>query len=240
MLAESDREEQWLNQHIPNRIKNIDVKAVSWRKFQKTAHSSVIKTTNHSEKKLLKQLIRYLEKVTVMQNQTSNLVYIVPLNHNNFFEDEGISFVDVIEKHQRYFHPIDKNYIAFRYDGKLQSIHHISSYKVIDDFQKPFNLAFPKPCQKHYLYELGLAIRPSREVLTNDKSKTYTDLYGSARHECYIDLLLTCNSIAEAVAKTKIRQNPTEHGSEAGTKGCSAIAMQRRPSAITYNTVFMR
>lgn len=153
-----------------------------------------------------------------MQNQTSNYVYVVSVSYDVFFKDVGLSFVDVIEKRKKYFHPVGNhwpieppNYIAFRYDGKLQSIHHIESYTVIEDFQKAFKLPSAHPVGgKHYLYELGTAIRPPREVRTIDKIKGYTQIRQAARCWCFIDLLLTCDSISEAALKTKCREENSE------------------------------
>ncbi len=137
VLAESDRREQWLAQHVPDHVKQVEVQAISWNQFQNMANDCMAKTSKHSEKSLLRQLIGYLKKVTTMQNQTSNLVYVVSANHDVFFEDIGLSFIDVIVERQKYFHPVGNswpieppNYIAFRYDGILQSIHHIESYTV--------------------------------------------------------------------------------------------------------------
>ena len=230
VLAESDRKEQWLPQqvrehvqehvkqvreHVQEHVKQVEVKAISWKQFQNMANECVAKASKHSEKRLLRQLIEYLEKVTTMQNQTSNLVYVVSANDHVFFKDIGLNFIDVIEKRQKYFHPVGKgwpieppNYIAFRYRGKLQSIHHIESYTVIEDFQEAFNLPSPHLIDPpHYLYELGSAIHPPKEVRTSDKSKGYTQIQQSAHCECFIDLLLTCDSISEASAKTKLRRN---------------------------------
>ena len=222
VLAESDRKEQWLARHVPEHVKQVEVKAISWKQFQNMANECVAKAKKHSEKRLLRQLIGYLEKVTTMQNQTSNLVYVVSANDHVFFKDRDLSFIDVIEKHQKYFHPVGKgwpieppNYIAFRYRGKLQSIHHIESYTVIKDFQEAFNLPSPhliKP--PHYLYELGPAIHPPKEVRTNDKYKGYTQIQRAARRECFIDLLLTCDSVSEAFAKTKRRMNGEDENLE--------------------------
>ena len=219
VLAESDRKEQWLarqvREHVQEHVKQVEVKAISWKQFQNMANDCVAKAKKHSEKRLLRQLIGYLKKVTTMQNQTSNLVYVVSANNYVFFKDIGSSFIDVIEKHQKYFHPVGKgwpieppNYIAFRYRGKLQSIHHIESYTVIKDFQEAFNLPSPHPTNSpHYLYELGSAIHPPKEVRTIDKSKGYTQIQRAARCECFIDLLLTCDSVSEASAETKLRRN---------------------------------
>ena len=160
-----------------------------------------------------------------MQNQESNYVYVVSLNRDVFFEDVGLSFVDVIEKHNKYFHPMENwgltephweltkppNYIAFRYDGKLQSIHHIKSYKVIEGFQEDFDLPSARDAGgQHYLYELGPAIRPIKEVRTVDKAGGYKGIRRDDHCWCFIDLLLTCDSISEASVKTRERAGKTE------------------------------
>lgn len=212
VLAESDREEQWLPRHVPANVCQVEVQAISWKQIRDMAEECVGLATKLSEKLLLRQLIDYFRKVTTMQNKMSNLVYVVSASNKVIFKDVGTTFIDVIEKHQRYFHPVGKsypvdppNYIAFRYHSKLQSIHHIDSYTIIEDYQIPFDLPNPFPIDKHYLYELGPAIKPAKEIRTNDKAKGFTQITMSARRWCFIDLLLTCDSISEALVKTRQR-----------------------------------
>ena len=216
VLAESDREDQWLAQHVPTSIKGIAVRAISWRKVQQAARDSMGSAT-YAEKRWLEKLSQYLGRVTTAQNQNSNEVYVVSLSQDLVFQEQKITYIDVVEKFGKYFHPIggDKhgwpvkppNYIAFRYHGVLQSIHHVESYIVIENFYPHFpvhqdsDIGVPL-----YLYELGEAIKPTHRTPTNDPQKHYT-LYANARKYCFIDLLLTCGSIAEAAARTKERQN---------------------------------
>ena len=151
-----------------------------------------------------------------MQNQLSNLVYVVSLSNDTFCASD-MTFMDVVEKHRKYFHPVggDKrgwpseppNYIAFRYKGELQSIHHIQSYTVIENYY-PY---FPVPESSvldspHFMYTLGPPIKPTHRIPTNDPDKKKTKIIRSARKWCFIDLLLTCDSIAEAACKTQDRK----------------------------------
>ena len=215
VLAESDRENQWLSQNAPKSIKKIPVQAISWREVQKAAHESM-SSANHAEKRWLKQLVQYLGKVTTAQNQNSNMVWVVPLNRKKISDGKSeVTFIDVVEKHGKYFHPVGgrykvepPNYIAFRYDSVLQSVHHVKSYTVFEDFHDVF-YKIPKGTstgKPFYLYELGEAIKPAHHTPTNDSQKSCPNLYGPGRHWCFIDLLLTCGSIAEAKDKTKKRQ----------------------------------
>ena len=75
-----------------------------------------------------------------MSNPRDNMVYVVSLSKAPIKADGDCTWVDVVEKDKCYFHPVGKgwpkeplNYIAFRYDGELQGVHYIESYKVVTD-----------------------------------------------------------------------------------------------------------
>jgi hypothetical protein len=210
VLAESDRQELWLDRHVPKEIDGIAVKSISWHKFKKSAERAA-QLGIHAEKHLLRQFIQYLGAATTMQNQNSNVVYVVALNREGFGCGD-VSFVDVVERHHKYFHPIGgtgggwpyepPNYMGFRYDGELKSIHHVESYIVIDDYAPHFTpKSTPTPCP-HFLYSLGPAIKPSHRVPTSGSGHS---IFRAARQWCFIDLLLTAGSVAEAAHLTKQR-----------------------------------
>lgn len=214
VLAESDQEELWLDLHIPEIVGGIPVVGISWQQFQILANLGLNNAT-HAERRLLTQLIEYLRKVITMQNQYSNQVYVVSLAYDEFAIDENgnaINFVDVVENYGQYFHPVGNhypnqppNYIAFRYDGMLQSIHHVESYLVVEDFAGHFPLQDAYPVeQPYYLYTLGPSLICNM-IPTNDPNGEYPNIFGPGRHWCFIDLLLTCGSVAEAVAMSQIR-----------------------------------
>ena len=220
VLAESDRKNKWLSQQVPELIQQIPVKAISWREVKKVAHESSARSRNHAEKLLLKELVEYLGKVTTPQNQYSNMVRVFPLRPGggNLKQKYGISFLDVV-KAQLYYHPMRElkeppNYIAFRYamqsKSMLQSIHYVESYEVIKNFRKViknFRKDFdpPKDCEPHYLFYLGPPIEPAHEIRTlSDEDAEGFGNYN--KHECFIDLLLTCKSVQDAVKKTEERQ----------------------------------
>jgi hypothetical protein len=215
VLAESDRDETWLKLNVPADVKDIPVKSISWRRFQNMALHSMAHAS-HEEKRLLKQLVYYLDKVTSMQNQNSNMVYVVSLSSGTFSDSE-ITFIDVVEKFGKYFHPVGgskggwpvepPNYIAFRYHGALQSIHHIESYTVIENFYPHFPVPKKSPtAEPHYLYTLGAAIKAQKHTPTNDPNGRYPQFFKNGRKWCFLDLLLTCDSVAEAAGKTRERQ----------------------------------
>ena len=146
-----------------------------------------------------------------MQNQSSNLVYVVSLS-NESFGCGDISFIDVVEKHGRYFHPVGgtgggwpiepPNYLGFRYDGELKSVHHVEPYSVIDNFAPHFTRNSTPTDRPHFLYRLGPAIKPAHRVPTNGNGHS---IYPSGRKWIAIDLLLSARSVAEAAHLTNER-----------------------------------
>ena len=211
VLAESDRQDIWLDQHVPKAVNGIAVRSMSWHKLRRLAEGAAELGT-HAEKRLLRQFVQYLTTAATMQNQYSNLVYVVSLSRDGFGCGD-ISFIDVVERHRKYFHPIGgtgggwpsepPNYLAFRYGGELKSIHHVETHDVIDNYAPHFTDNATPLDYPHYLYSLGPAIRPASRVPTNGNGRAS---YPSGRRWIFIDLLLTAGSVAEADYLTKQRR----------------------------------
>ena len=206
VLAASDRKNKWLSQRLPAEIDHIPIRSLSWRDVQGMA-GQARSGVGPIRKSLLGQFQIYLDSEAEMQNQNSNWVYVVSLSYENF---GGVtSFVDVVKRYRKYFHPVGgdrsgwpiepPNYLAFRYDGHLQSIHHVDDYEMTTNLG-PFFPDQPSEEQKPlFLYHLGPPICPAKPTPTGAPLQ-------AARRWCYIDLLLTSNTIAEALSATKERE----------------------------------
>ena len=206
VLAASDRNDQWLSRQLPDEINRIPVHSLSWREVRRMAEETR-RNVGGGKKSLLGQFLTYLGSEANMQDQNSNWVYVVSLSHKTFGGDT--TFVEVVEKHRKYFHPVGggpggwpvdpPNYMAFRYNGHLQSIHHVDDYEVITDFG-PF---FPnQPSVEEnplFLYHLGPPVHPPKPTPTGGN-------WRAMRVWCFIDTLLTSDTIAEALAATKERE----------------------------------
>ena len=190
---------------LPKKVSALDEKYEPWPNYC-MCFIDLLLTCNSVSEAYAKTQGRRNEKTE--QVQYLNMVLVKPLSSGHVPEI-GCSFFDVVKKHQKYFCPVGgnypnewSNYIAFRYNGKLESIHHTESYKVIHDFQEDFDLPEPQPTgQAYYLFELGPII-PCKEIPVNDKPR-YPEINHAAMRKCFIDLLLTCDSIAEAATKTR-------------------------------------
>jgi len=140
-----------------------------------------------------------------MQNQETNWVYVLALSKHEWAS--GLSFIQVVEERKKYFHPMGTNgwpkeapnYIAFRYNGCLQSIHHIEDFEVIKNFHPHFK-EHPDRVEKdlYFLYSLGPAIKPAQEIKTGR-------VYANGRKWAMLDLLLTSKTIAQACERSKKR-----------------------------------
>ena len=139
-----------------------------------------------------------------MQSVTSNETYVVSVSGDTF-EGGETTFIEVVEKFRMYFHPVGPgwppnppNYIGFRWNGQLQSIHHIESYEIITDYHPHFPSVPSSKIEPHFLYRLGPAIRPTHRVRTGN-------IYKNGRRWAHLDLLLTSETIWDAWDKTNQR-----------------------------------
>ena len=174
-------------------IGGIRVRHLGWAKINALTSLS---RASHAEKRLMHELRSYLATIVNMQKEESNWAYVVSLN--SWPWQTGLTFIDVVEKRRRYFHPYGSggwpkeppNYMAFRYHGCLQSIRHVEHAQVIRNFHPYFREAPNKTVDPHFLYKLGPAIRPSRTVRSA--------INRNARRWAMVDLLLTSKTIADA------------------------------------------
>jgi hypothetical protein len=188
-------------------IQSIPVEVISWKDIQKLTKIS-ISIGRDAENRLLRDLNIYLDKISSMQKIDSNWVYVVSLG-GGIPANWSISWQDIVNKHLKYFHPVGggkggwpaepPNYIAFRYGGQLQTIHHIEKYEVFTDPSTLFDTIPTVNWEPHYLYDLGPAIRPAHIVKSGKK------IIRSLRVWAMLDLLLTSQTIQDARDKSNER-----------------------------------
>ena len=206
LVSLSECSPEYAGAHLVERIRGVPLRHISWRELVDLATSSLRDAGLH-EKRVLQEVISYLEDLMSTQDQESNLVYVVALSADTE-NDWSVSWIDIVRRYKRYFHPIGKrwpgdppNYLGFRYSGRLQSIHHVEKYEVIEDLSKTCRGIPKTPVAPHFLYHLGPPIRPPQEVRTGN-------LYRNQRVRCALDLLLTSPTIAEARDRTLQRSSP--------------------------------
>jgi len=201
----SECSQEYAELHLKaHEVASVQIEPISWKELAVIAEKAH-RNGSYTEKRLISELLTYLRGVMTMQNLDSNWVYVVALASGTP-PSSHISWIDIVKKRQRYFHPVGgsgwpkepPNYIAFRYYGKLQSIHHIESYEVVTNMHRRIPEIRNEEWDPHFLYTLGPAFGSEKEVRTGK-------IYRSGRVWCMLDTLLTCNTISDARDLSKKR-----------------------------------
>jgi hypothetical protein len=209
LAALTDCPEPYVKAHFTTKqLSGIPVVHLSWAKVLKIARQAHSRSRLR-EKYLIDELLTYLKGLVTMQQIDSNWVFVVALSSQ---KPKGweVSWIEVVTKKHRYFHPVGHNwpptppnYIAFRYGGELQSIHHIDSYDVVTDMHEAIS-EIPEGdiTGSHFVYHLGPAFRPDHRVPSQ--------IPRSGRRWCMLDTLFTCETIATANKLSGKRSNAVE------------------------------
>lgn len=193
--------------HLPKHLEGTVICHFSWGDLQSLARKAETRASGFLEKQWLRQLDRHLQEFTAMDRQTDNNVFVVSLGQDPMVAGQTHTWIDVVEKDQRYFHPVGNNwpvqppnYIGFRYRGCLQSVHHIDSFEIVQDLAA-YNPFWLKTDTDHFVYSIGPAMRPIREM------RTGKNIQRNRRVRCAIDTLLSgaFGTISDAEEETKRR-----------------------------------
>lgn len=192
-------------EHLPASIRGIPVVHTSWAELQRFC-SLARKAENHAGKRLLTELATYLGEIMETGGSQPHLAYCVSISDST---PRGwkISWVDIIEKKRSYFFPfngkgwpkVPPTYVAFRYRGRLQSIHFLEKSEIVSDMHSKIREIPQGEIRDHFLFKLGKGIVPANAVKLGQ-------VYPNARVWCYIDTLLTSKSVREALDTTKRRK----------------------------------
>ncbi len=181
----------------------------SWKTIHKLLDKAHNETKSVIEKSHIHEYSIYLSKLITMDREQSNWVYCVSLSRT-IVQGSEVTYIDIVNKYNRYFFPYNRgggwptevpNYMAFRYDGKLQSIHKVENFEVVENLNQSMpDVISDKTPDLHFFLHLGPAIRPVKEV-KNGK------IWPNGRVWCMIDTLLTCDTVEEARNISQARIN---------------------------------
>lgn len=162
LVVLSECSPEYARLYLPDEeIDGVPVVHLSWRELSGLA-TRARRAGAPAEKRLLDDLNGYLRGLMTMQQVDSNWVYVVVLSHDQA-PGWDCSWVEIVTRYHTYFHPAGAgwpkqppNYIAFRFDGQLQSIHHIESYEVVRSLigKHPGNIddSWNPDLAPHFLY----------------------------------------------------------------------------------------
>ena len=191
----SDCDHNYCRSQLPSSFYNVPIRGLAWREIIDLIEDVYSQAAN-KEKELLLQLQQYLEKVVIMENQDSNWVYVVSLADSTPSWSD-VSWKDIVYTKEFYFYEqgygpkIPPNYIAFRFDGQLQSIHHVDKYEVVQDVHKYIPEIKRNKIRNHYLLWLGPRFEPRKELPNGN-------IWSNGRLWCMLDTLFTSKTIKAA------------------------------------------
>jgi hypothetical protein len=219
LVSVSAISESIANRRLPSDIDGVPVMHLSWGAIRGMAKAARQRAGGFEEKLWLRELINHLEGYTAMERTRDNMVYVVSLGSDPMRDDGKRTWIDVVEKDGRYFHPVGNtwpvqppNYIAFRYRGQVQSIHRIESHNIVLDVST-VDPTWATTDVDHFVYTLGPAMRPATKL---GAAGTEDSIKRSARVWCAIDTLLTgeFKQLGEARDETKRRMVEAEASDE--------------------------
>jgi hypothetical protein len=206
LISVSAADQTYAFRRLPVDLDGIGIVHLSWNDLKRLAKQAKAGASGFEEKLWLRQWIQHLQEFVTMERQTDNNVYVVTLGLQPMVDGGTHTWIDVVEKDNCYFHPVGNNwpvqppnYIGFRYHGRLQSVHHIKSFEVVEDLSN-YNQQWIKTDFDHFVYRLGPPMRPSREVRTGN-------IYKNGRVRCAVDTLLSgeFDTISDARDETQRR-----------------------------------
>lgn len=204
---------------LAREIDGVAVRHVSWGAIRAMAKKARRLVSGFEEKLWLRELIVHLEEFAAMDRIRDNHVYVVSLSSKPMRKGEAHTWIDVVEKDGHYFHPVGKswpqqppNYIAFRYGGRLRSVHRVKSYEIFPDVSTK-NRQWISTDSDHFVYTLGPAMRPATELRAGTPDDTVKQ---SARVWCAIDTLLSgeFKTLGKARDETEKRLRTAEAGTD--------------------------
>ena len=201
LVAVTNAPAEYAEAGLPKALAEIPVVHLAWARVRRIALLARADETNEN-KSLLDEFDVYLKEILGMENVRSNMVYVLSLGSGGAW---GLNFSDVVVNRRYYFDPVSRyrsglpNYMAFRYDGRLQIIHHVAGTRVFDNPRSVFEDAEAWKVEPHYLFRLGPPITPPQEV------KNGPSIRQANRVWCMLDLLLTSATISDALHETKKR-----------------------------------
>jgi hypothetical protein len=188
---------------LPSMVSGVPVLHLSWNDIRQIIAGTLAIARGSTERRWLRDLDLHLEGYVAAQVVSSNLVYVVAISSAEI--RPGYTWIDVVEKDNAYFHPIEKggwpttppNYLGFRYHGQLQSVRHVEEAEFVaalGDRNERW-----EDWNNHMLYRLGPPMRP---VVSLRSGIPYAN-----RVYCALDLLLSgaCETIKQAQEETRRR-----------------------------------
>jgi hypothetical protein len=197
---------EWAAQKLPATIMGVPVLHLAWAAVRRDLDAA--RARSHGRERLwLSELRDYLGKAIRMRDPADCWTYCVAISTSKPGGGGSRTFRDFVTSESCYFHPYGwgsgwpstpPNFLAFRWDGRVQRIHRVTSSEIIPSLQElqPDIPADKDTTRPHALYRLGRPL-PVLPVPSGGK-------YRAARVWFLLDQLLTSQTLTEAIRNSKM------------------------------------
>ena len=206
LVSVSAADRDYAGRRLPAELNGIPIVHLSWGELARLCKLAQPHASRFEEKLWLRQWALHLQEFVSVERQKDNKVFVVSLSSQPMIPGQAHTWIDVVEKDKCYFHPIGDgwpvqppNYVGFRYYGRLQSVHHIDSFEIVEDLATR-NPSWINTEPDHFVYHLGPPMRPLQQIKTGNIDR-------NGRVWCAIDTLLSgaFATISDARDETKHR-----------------------------------
>ena len=170
IVSLSAASQDYAARHLLTTINKIPLVHRSWADLQALVRKAYGRTNSYYEKIWLRELEIHLKGYVSMKNPRDNMAFVVVLSASPIKSGSDYTWIDVVHRDKCYFHPVGNrwpvvppNYVAFRYEGALQGVHHIESYEVVTDLSS-VNENWPETNTDHFVYKLGPGMKPPTTI----------------------------------------------------------------------------
>ncbi|MDH5824197.1 hypothetical protein QFW77_14545 [Luteimonas sp. RD2P54] len=194
LVSVSAADQQWARRHLPTDLAGVPVAHFSWSDLQAMAHRALDNTRSPVDRTWLTQLSYHLQEYVMTSNVFDSRAYVVSLARSRVQPSDPLTWIDVVVKQGKYFHPvggsgrsgwpvIPPSYIGFRYLSEFRSVHFIEHVDVTDHLQN-VDPRWPTTNSPHFVYTLGPAMVPALPLGLGT-------IYPNMRNWVALDLLLS-------------------------------------------------
>ena len=212
---------QWARQILPAVIQGIPVIHLPWEQVR-TDLTTARTVARGQERAWLDEFHDYLRKAITMRDPADSWTYCVVISNDRPGNGGSRTFRDFVTGEGCYFHPYGKgwprtppNFLAFRWDGRVQRIHRVIHSEIIPALQVrwPDIPEAPDTARPHAVYHLGPPL-PGTPFPNGAQ-------YRAQRRWVILDHLLTSTTLKDALSQTMLitaESDDTTASSENGKK----------------------
>lgn len=204
-ISEADKD--YAKRHLPADVGDIPVVHMSWREVARLAEHPA---SRGHQRRVLKDLARYIRGTIPMQTQQDNTVYVVALTSKTDALPAWAKMhpQDIVYEHRRYQHELGgknkprepPNYIAFRHDGATRSVFHVEASRVTTwDDDSVLRKTHQDFDGDQVVYQLGPPIMLARPLPAGPRVRQANMV------KVALDLLFTAETLSAALDATERR-----------------------------------